>query len=122
MGQLEAEFRNVIRDEIAPLCEQVSALITELRARTGRKAPQSIGPSPPQMGDYLTFKEAASVIRRSARTIRRMVADGKLRTCGPRGEHIARFEIARFMEAAPPKDPGHDDLVAEADRLLDDHK
>ena len=121
MGQLEAEFRSVIRDEIAPLRDQMSSLLNELRARAAceRLGPQAIAPA----NEYFTRRQAAEVMNYSVRTITRLMDAGKLRPCGPRRDRIARAELERFMAEAPgERGLSEEDVNEEADRLLGDDK
>ena len=118
---LEAELRDLFREEVAPL----RSLLAEILSRLGERRPpqQAASGGTVTLNEFLTRKQAAEIMGYSLRTIARLMDSDQLRACGPRRDRISRFEIDRFMAAAPPrKDLGEDDLDAEADRLLDDDK
>jgi hypothetical protein len=122
VGQVEAALRDLVRDEVLrPLADKIDALVSEMRLRMGERQPPARA-STPTPDRYFTRKQAAEMIGRSPRTVTRLIDSGRLHPCGPRREFIARVEIQRFMEQAPPPRQGNEDedLARDADQMLDD--
>jgi hypothetical protein len=119
MGQLECAFRDLVRDEVRPLAAQVAALVDEIRSRMGERKPAQIvpgGAGGAPADAPLTRKDAATFLRRSPSTVRRLIREGKLKPIGgPKGRWLTRFEVERFMSEGG---GGDEDVGREAVRLL----
>lgn len=80
---------------------ELSALLDTLTARSGQERPNSPGDEPLGDGVCVNYETAARMLGVSERTVRRMVADGKL-TVLPVGRRrlVPIFALRRLADAA----------------------
>lgn len=110
----------------------VSAALAEYDSRQQERLPPRPVPTLEALdAPYMTKAQVVAYTGYSKRTIERLIAQGVLPVCGPRGDRIRRFAVDRMMaeHARGPRPTadgtgavtGEDaEAEAEADRLLND--
>lgn len=114
---LDDAFASIIREQVAAVLDEKLSLYLGPPKRPARVTLRAVSSTPEPPSDWRTFEEVAVALRRTTRTIRRWVADGKLKTCGPDGRHISLFELERCM-AQTRGDKGGEGVDEIVDRLM----
>jgi hypothetical protein len=106
---LDDSVRQLVREEMNALLEQWMPRVASQAAR--RPPRPARDQDDDTQKDWLSFATVAERVDRKVRTVRRWIAEGKLKTCGPDGHHVSRFDLDRFMSQGPAPVDDDDDQV-----------
>ena len=109
---VDDSFRQLVREEFAAV---LAEWMPRFLSQAARRPPRPVRDSDVEKEqDWLSIATVAKRVDRKPRTIRRWIATGKLKTCGPNGHHIDKSELERVMAQGPLPADDDDDRVERA--------